>query len=265
MRTLAILTLGLTLAAAPAHAEEREYCPDRPGLGTPACTMAPGRVSVELGLADWTGDGDAEQRRDTFTLGETLLRYGFADHAEVQLGWGGLGFARERDRSSGAIDHRRGGGDLTLALRRNLTHPDGDGLAIAAMPFVTLPVGRSPLGDGDWSAGVQVPASYELSPVWSLGTTSEIDVAADEDGKGRHLAFAEVVGASARLSSSITATAEYEVIVDREPGNRHLEHLSAVSLGWQPGNDVQFDVGANLGLNHAADDMEVYLGVSRRF
>jgi hypothetical protein len=265
MRPAPFALLAALLVSATAHAQDREYCPDRPGLGTPACTMSPGALSVEVGLADWTGDGDAEQRVDTFVTGDALLRYGIARHAEMQLGWAGLGFARERDRSTGEVDHRRGAGDLTLALRRNLAHPDGSGLSAAVMPFVTLPIGSGSLGDGDWSAGMQVPVSYAVSPVWSLATTSEIDAAANEDSHGRHLAFAEIVGASAKLSATLTATVEYEIIVDREPSHHHVEHVSGLSLGWQPASDTQLDLGANLGLDHDAQAAEIYLGVSRRF
>jgi hypothetical protein len=227
--------------------------------------MAPGTVSFELGAAQWTHDADTQQQEDTYTAGEMLLRAGVADHAEVQLGWSGLGFVRTRDRAMRTVSHRTAAGDLTLALRRNLSHPDGSGLSAALMPFATLPVGRTPIGAGDWSAGVLVPLTYAVSENWSLTTTSEVDAAVDEDGSGRHLAFSEVVGAEAKLTSTLTATAEYAIEVDREPGERHLEHISGLSLAWQPTDGLQLDLGANLGLNHHADDAEVYVGVSRRF
>ena len=52
MTRLAILAAALLASAAPAGAEGlRDFCPDRPGLGTPPCTMDPGHFDVELGLA----------------------------------------------------------------------------------------------------------------------------------------------------------------------------------------------------------------------
>jgi hypothetical protein len=262
-----VLALGasFTMLVSPAHAETREYCSDRPGIGTPACTMAPGEGSLEIGLGDWTLDRDSEQRQDTFLIGDGLLRYGIADHAEVQVGWTALGFARSRDRLTGAVEHRSGTGDFKLALRRNLVNPDGSGLSVALMPFVTLPVEREPIGEGDWSAGILVPLSYELTDTWSIATTSEIDAAVDGDGHGRHLAFNEVVGASAKLSDTVSATAEYAITFDRDPLDRHVEHVSGVSLGWLPAQNLQLDLGANLGLDHDADTAEVYFGVSQRF
>lgn len=259
------LLLAFALLPAAARAEERDYCPDRPGIGTPACTMASGRVSLEVGLGDWTLDRTREAREDVFLLGDALLRYGIAGHAEVQAAWTGLGLSRKRDRITGAVEHRSGTGDVTVALRRNFAHPDGSGLALAVMPYVSLPVGGATIGAGDWGAGVLVPLSYALSNRISLATTTEFDAAVDEDRHGRHFAFAEVVGAELALSDTLSATAEYQVTVDRDPLGHSVAHLSGLSLGWKPSDALQLDLGANAGLGHDAPDAEIYLGVSRRF
>lgn len=261
--TFALITLALAPGAA--RAEEREYCPDRPGIGTPACTVPQGRLSVEAGIADWTLDRDQEERQDVIAAADILVRYGIADHAEVQLGWSGLGWSRTRERETGNVDHRSGSGDVTLALRRNLVNPDGSGLSLAVMPYLSVPVGRQPLGAGDWGGGMRVPLSYELSDKWSLVTTAQVEAAVDEDGDGRHLAFGEVVGAAVKIGQSVTATAEYQITKDRDPQGHTLAHLSGLSLGWQPADNLQFDAGANVGLDRDAPDVEAYFGVSRRF
>ncbi|MFT4057886.1 MAG: transporter [Novosphingobium sp.] len=255
----------LCLAAMPsaAWAGERDYCPDRPGISTPACTMAPGEWSVEVGLGDWTLDRSAGQREDVTLLGDTLLRRGIAEHAELQVEWAALGLARTRDEA--VISHATSVGDFTLAVRRNLANPDGSGLSVALMPFVSLPLGHEPVGAGDWAAGLQVPLSYEVSDKVSLVTTTAFEAAVDEDGHGRHFAFDETVGTSLKLDADLTATAEYQFTADRDPQQHHDEHLAGLSLGWQPSDDLQLDLGANAGLDHDAPDMEVYVGVSRRF
>lgn len=255
----------LALLPGAAWAQEREYCPDRPGIGTPACTMAPGKASLEVGLGNWKVNSTAHEREDVFLAGDALLRYGIADHAEVQLGWTALGISRKRDRLTGAVDHRSGTGDVTLALRRNLAHPDGSGFALAVMPYATLPVGREPFGEGDWGAGLKVPVSYELSQAWSLVATTSFDAAVDEDGSGRHFAFDEVVGAQVKLSEAVSVTAEYEITLDRDPASHRTENVGGLSLAWQPTDTLQLDLGTNLALDHHAHDAEVYFGMSRRF
>jgi hypothetical protein len=263
---LRLILLAVMIAApTTAMAQDRDYCPDRPGIGTPACTMEPGRLSLETGLGDWTVSRDSSQREDTVVLGDVLLRMGVADHAEVQVGWKSLGLVRTRDRQSGQIDHRSGTGDMTLALRRNLANPDGSGFSAAVMPFVSLPTGGAAIGAGDWGGGVRIPLSYELSPVVSLEAVPEFDADVDEDRHGRHFKFSDVVGVSVKLAEAVTATAEYQFSAVRETGDHHLEHVSGLSLAWQTSDNFQVDLGANAGLDRDSDDLEVYLGVSRRF
>lgn len=265
MRFLIAAALGAAMLPSVAAAEEREYCPDRPGIAAPACTVPQGTFSLEVGAGDWTLDRNSEEREDVFTTAELLVRYGVAEHAEVQLGWAGFGWSRTRDRATGEVDRRHGSGDIALALRRNLMNPDGSGLSIAVMPYVSLPVGRQPIGAGDWGAGLRVPLSYELSDKWSLVTNTQVDAAVDEDGNGRHLAFGEAVGASLKIGDAVTAMAEYQITADHDPQGHAVAHLSGLSVGWQLADSLQIDGGANLGLDRDAPDAEVYFGISRRF
>lgn len=268
MKAIAIapLLLGVSaVLASPAFAEERAFCPDRPGLDTPACTVEPGRIVAEIGLGDWTHDSDAVSRTDTVLAGDALLRIGLTDSLEGQVGWTMFGHERSRDRTGGALDKTSRVGDVTLALKRNLRHPDGSGVSIALMPYASLPVGRQPIGAGDWGAGLIAPVSVELTDKLSLTASPEIDAAVDADGHGRHLAYGTAAGLGFDIGDHLSTSAEVSLMRDRDPGGHETEALAGLSAGWQPGKDLQFDVGVNLGLNHHSPDREVYFGVSRRF
>lgn len=98
------------LAAGSAHAQQaRDLCADRPGLGTPPCTIDTGRTVVEVGLADLTRMEDGVVRIDTVTAGDLLVRIGLADRIEGQVGWTSYGHRRMRDRVTNAVsfDSRR--------------------------------------------------------------------------------------------------------------------------------------------------------------
>jgi len=262
---LALLAIGLLLPVA-AHAaddQDRDYCPARPGLGSPACTMAPGKVSVEMSIADWTLDKQGSDRTDTVLIGDTSVRLGLTDTVEAQIGWTPIGLVRER--SGGLIDRATRTGDLTLGLKANLHHPDGSGLSIAVQPFVTLPVGRAPVGAGDWGAGLVVPVTYDLSKSVNLEFTPEIDAAVDQDGRGRHLAYSGVVGVGVALSDAVTLTVEEQWIRDEDPSGGTSQDLASLSLAWMARKNLQLDVGAVAGLDHAAPDVELYAGIARRF
>ncbi|MES2055057.1 MAG: transporter [Pseudomonadota bacterium] len=260
-----IAAAAIALLPGIAHAEERDYCPERPGLGTPACTIAPGRVSVETGLVDWTRDEDSSQRSDTILIGDTLVRIGLTDTIEAQVGWTPFGHMRTRDKNSGAIDRANRVGDVSLGFKANLRNPDGSGFAVAVHPFVTLPTGRSPIGAGDWGAGLVVPATYDLSNTLNLAFTPELDAAVDQDGSGRHLAFSGTVGLAVALNHEVTGTIEFQALRDDDPSGATTQTRAGLSLGWMASDALQLDIGGAVGLNHASPDGELYLGISRRF
>lgn len=254
------------LAAAPAAAgQPRDFCPTRPGLGTNACIVDAGHVVAELSAVDWTRTRDGAETEDRTLAGDLLLRLGLGATTELQLGWTPFGVVRTRDRPAGTAATRPRVGDVTLALRRTLASPDGSGLSAAVQPFVTLPVGRRPVGDGDWSAGLVVPLSYELSDAWSVALTSEADAAVDSDGDGRHLAWSAVGGATYRLSDSVSATVEAAARHDDDPAGHRTDWLGALSLAWQPRDGLQLDVEAVAGLDRGAPDVELIAGLARRF
>jgi hypothetical protein len=266
MRHLLALSVVLFAGIGTAMAQDlRPLCPDRPGLGTPACTVDRGHVVAELGGIDWSLEQDGTERIDSWTLGDVLLRYGVTDDLEVQAGWTAFGAVRTRNKITGSITHSASTGDVTLALRRNLSHPDGSGFSAAVMPYATLPSGGATIGAGDWAAGLIVPVSYSLNDTFGIALTPEIDAAVDEDRRGRHLAFGSVIGLSAALTRSISSALEIEAMRDEDPSGSSTEKLASLSFAWQPQDDLQFDAGAVARLNKASPDVELYVGITRRF
>ena len=255
-----------SLAAAPAWAQDlRDYCPERPGLDTPACIVDKGHASVEAGFVDWTHEHDGASRTDTFLIGDTVARLGLTDGIEARVGWTPLGLVREKDRVSGDVRRTSRTGDVYLGVKASLLSPSGDGLSIALLPQATLPAGRRPIGAGDWGAGLLIPGSYELSDAVQLELTPEVDAAVDEDGNGRHLAYGTAAGVGFKLSKAVTITLEGEALRDRDPSGHATTALASFSLGWLPRDDVQFDFGAIAGLNKASPDVELEVGISKRF
>jgi hypothetical protein len=252
-------------AAAPAGAQAlRDFCPDRPGLGTPPCTIDPGHADVEIGLADWTLDQDRGMRSDDLNFGETLVRVGLNHDLEAQIGWTALGVERLRD-PSGSVRRAAGTGDLFLGLKQNLLHPDGSGFSAALLPFVTLPTGTGPLRSGTWGAGLLAPLSYSLPHGVQLSFTAEADAAPDGDGHGRHFAYDGVLGLEVDLTKEAGMTFELAGFRDEDPAGSSERLVGAVSLAWKPRPELQLDAGVVIGLAGQASDLGLSFGISRRF
>lgn len=257
------LALPLLIAAIPAAAQDRDYCPARPGLGEPACTMAPGKVSLEIGAVSWEHSADPGTRTDTVTLADTLIRIGVTDSSEVSIGW--TPFVSERTRDPGGVSTARGGSDVTIAFKQNLSHPDGSGFAIAIEPHVVLPVAGMPGGAGDWSAGVVIPASVDLGHGLALQSTSEADAATDQDRHGRHFALGETIGLGVALTDKLSATGEVQWLRDWDPAGHSSQAYAGLALALSLSDDLQVDTGAVAGLSAASSDVQLYAGIARRF
>ncbi|MFW2830304.1 transporter [Sphingomonas sp. ID0503] len=260
------LILPLLLVASSAQAADRELCADRPGLGTPACTVEPGTFQLELGLADWTREDEGTERTDTLLAGDSLVRIGLDGRTEARIEWTGYGDVRERDRAlHRTIAREDGVGELTLGLRRNLCNPDGRGFSLAVQPSVTLPVGGKAIGAGTWEASLIMPVDVEIGRGMTLSLSPELDAAADEHRNGHHLAYANILGVALDLTNAVTATIEAEAMRDRDPAHHVTEVYAAFSVAWQPANDWQLDAGVVGGLNHNSADVELALGLVRKF
>jgi len=259
--------IAVAVAMVPAAAQGRqgrELCADRSGLGTPPCTVEPGRVVAELGLADWTRDSDATQRTESLEAADLLVRIGLNERTEAQIGWTAFGLQRQRDRLTGDVARTRGAGDLFVAVRANLANPDGSGASIAVMPYATLPTGGEAIGAGDWSAGLLLPMSFDLG-----GVTFELvprgEAAVDADRVGRHLRYGAVTGLSLDLTDQLTAVGELSLHRDDDPSGATSEALTGFSLAWRSNADTQWDAGINLGLDRTSPDVELFAGIVRRF
>jgi hypothetical protein len=256
--------LAMTLAS-PALAEDelRPLCPTRPGLATPPCIVDSDHVLAELGLADWTLDKQAGTRSDTVVTGDLLLRYGLGGSDEFQLGLTSFGTVRTRDANG--ISRMSGVGDLTLAFKHSLAHPSGDGFSAAVQSFLTLPTGGPAIGAGDWGGGFLVPMGMQLSDKVTLELTPEIDAAVNAAGKGRHVALSAVEGVNFSLSSHVSTAFELEEVHDEDPASTQDHALAGLSVAWQPAPSWQLDMGTVVGLDRNSPDLELYVGVARRF
>lgn len=257
-----LLALLLGLTAAPAMAQDRDFCADRPGQGTPACTIGRGQAMVEVGLFAWDHVADPATVENDLTYGDLLLRVGLDDRTELQLGLGGYTAGRSRDRLSGAVNRTRGMGDAAIGLRRSLSGPGG---SIALQGYITLPTGRSGIGAGDWGAGVLLPMGYQLPAGLELDLTPEVDAAVNANGSGRHLTWGGVAGLSHAIGPALSMAGELGIWRDNDPSGHTTDMRGAVSLAWQAGKDWQLDLEADLGLTAAAPRHSLMLGLARRF
>lgn len=257
-----LIALPLLLMAAPAAAQDGDFCADRPGLGIPACTMPKGQVMVELGIAGWDHSADQAAVEDDLAYGDLLVRVGIDDWTELEAGFGGYGTVRTRDRLNGGLSRSHGLGDVSIAVRRSVSGPGGP---VALHVYATLPTGADGIGAGDWGAGALLPINLNLPAGFQLDLMPEVDAAVNASGSGRHLAWGGVIGVVHTLGRNLSAEAEIGAWRDNDPAGHATDLRAALSLAWQAGKNWQVDLEGDAGLSAAAPRHSLLIGMARRF
>lgn len=263
-KTVALIAILLPTAAY-AQDDGPRFCPNRPSLQSSACTTEPGRVQFEFSVADWTLDDNAAERDDTILGGDFLARFGVTPSTELQLAWTPVAYARTRDKATGEITRVARPGDARLAVRQNLRNPDGKGLSFGVEPFVTVPVGRSPVGAGTWGAGAVLPVTYDVSDTVNVGFTGELDAAPDDDGDGRHFQYSGIAATSLAVTKTLSLTIEGELIRNRDPMEHVTQALGGVGMLWKYSKTRAVYAEAIGGLNHDSPDVQLYAGLAALF
>ena len=263
MRIVLTVLAGLAFAGA-ARAEDRGFCADRPGKGSPPCVLDKGRFQAELGGVDAAFARGGGVSVDDVAYGGLELRLGLSSTVEGQLSW--TPYERARTSDHGAVSTLSGAGDLGLALRWSLRNPAGDGLSIALQPYATAPTGAAGLGSDRWQGGMIAPMSIPLSGDWSLSLSPQVETWEDAGGSGRHAGYA-VAGGVGRAVGPVSLGAELWVDRDEDPSGHVTQASFDLTAAWTPKGlvDVQLDASAYVGLNRRTPDLELVLGLAHRY
>ena len=264
-----IMATLLGLAAAAGGADLRDPCFDRPGRLTPACIVDAGHVAVETATVDFTHDKTPTDVTDIFVLANTTVRLGVTQHLELLAAW--TPYIHARTRTFGvpggtAIGHTEGVGDVTLAVKQSLLNPDGKKLSIALQSFVIVPTAKVALGVGSVVEGIIVPISLALPADFALGLSPEVDRVANSGGRGHHVSYT-MIGGISRQFGSVSTGVELAGVHNDDPAGRSTKATADLFAAYIPKAhpNIQLDAATYVGLNHDTPDIEVLIGISKRF
>src|SRR5690606_21255969 len=97
-----------------------------------------------------------------------------------------------------------------------------------------------------------------------LGLMTEVDIVADDDGRGHHAEWVNSITLGRELTERLGAYVEFFSAVSAE---RHTPWIGTVDAGltFAVTSNVQIDAGVNFGVTRAADDLNPFIGLSWRF
>jgi hypothetical protein len=249
-------------AAASAEAPSdglRDFCGQRPGRVTPPCILDAGHAQIEVGLADAVFQHSGGVHQDIYTVGGAELRVGVSRRIELEAAWAPVVINQTRGQP-----RQTGTGDASLTVMAALSDPDKMGVAVSAQAFVTLPTATHGLGAGGFTGGLRLPMAIPLSNGFALGLTPEVDVLRNAGGGGTHAAWIGAAGL-ARSFGPATFGVELWGQVEDEPAGTIRRASADLTAALMIGKALQFDAGANFGLNRQTPGAELYFGISKRF
>jgi hypothetical protein len=256
--------LALLAAAqdvAPARpSDRRELSTDRPDKTESPYTVDAGRFQIEMDVATYTRDRSAGVRTETVSVAPINFKLGLDRATDLQVIVEPYLRRTTTDRRLGTRETTDGFGDVTVRVKRNLWGDDGGQTAFALMPFVKLPTNAGDLGNGKVEFGVIAPLAIALSERIGLGLMTELDVVEDYDARGYRASFIN----SATLGFALTDRLGMYTELFTERGEDWVVTGDA-GVTYALSDYTQIDAGANLGVTRAADDLAVFVGVSRRF
>jgi hypothetical protein len=247
MVVIALLSIG----SASARADDDVPSFDRPGLAFASQTLAHGDWAWEQGLPDVSTDRQ-QGVRTTTCLADSLLRYGFTDSLELQLGADSRGL--QDVRGPDAIHVRdEGGGDARIGLKVALP-VHSETFSAAVLATFAIPVGRVPIGDDGYAKdlGVSMAWSGEGGTSMSL----YVDHHRGRDGTGSLAAIAYGFAVRDGLAGYVEGGFGSGAVHAREAG---------AGLTWMLTPRVQLDASFLRALDRATTDWQSGLGISVYF
>jgi hypothetical protein len=229
---------------------------DRPGQTNGPFTVAPGHLQIETGVISYTYDhGSKLNRADFFSQSE--FRIGLIPDGEIDLVLNPFSWQRQAGASASGF------GDTTLQGKWTVWADASGNAGFGLIPFITFSTAQHGLGNGRAQGGVFFPFETPLPADFSLGFMPGAFAARNPMG-GYHAQIVASVSVSHGLVGELSAFVEFASSIDPHHAS---EWVGTVDFGliYLITPDLQLDAGMNVGVTHAAPDVNPFLGLSVRF
>jgi hypothetical protein len=202
------------------------------------------------------------QRFEAWAIAPMNLKIGLLNRLDAQLLLETYNLLYERE--DGDRVTRRGFGDTTLRLKYNFWGNDGGRTAFAATPYVKFPTSQDGIGNRGVEGGLILPLAVELPSAFYLGVTTRFDAVRDEDESGYHAEFVNSVAFGHDLFGSLFGYIEFFSAVSAE---HDADWIGTFDTGviYEFTENMQLNVGVNIGVTHSADDWNAFVGLAWRF
>ncbi|MEW6055918.1 MAG: transporter, partial [Bdellovibrionota bacterium] len=236
----------------------RELSTDRPDKTESPFSVDAGRFQVETDLISFF----TEAKRTTFLLNNMNAKVGITSSIDLQMIFETFKIQNLDENDSKST--RRGIGDTTLRVKYNLVGNDEGEFGFGLMPFVKLPTASRDLGNRKFEGGLALPFSQELGLNFDLGWMIQWNYQKNEQSSEYHNRYASMAALSREIGiKDLSMYLEFFNQFSEGPGSSWLVTADG-GFTYLFSPNLQFDIGANIGITAPADDLNLFSGVSFR-
>jgi hypothetical protein len=244
------------------ESEMRELSTDRPDKTESPYTVDAGHFQIEADLMIISSDKTATETRTTTTsFFVPNLKVGLTNAIDLQAIVSPS--VSQRIESPNGTSRTYGQGDTLIRVKFNIFGNDGGDAALGVMPFVQLPSHTNDLGSKRIEGGVIFPVAISLPANWDLGTMAQFNWAKNADDDHMHGEYIATLTVGHDIWGDIAGYLEFFSQHSDEKGADWVATFdTGLTYGATP--NVQLDMGVNVGVTEAADDLNPFVGISAR-
>jgi hypothetical protein len=248
----------------------REFSTDRPDLTEGPFTIDPGRVQTETDIFNYSRSRRDEEgtRTETFLFGATTVRIGLTKDTELGLVLQPLNAVRTRMIDPARTSWSAGPDVLQVRPKINLfgndTYKDPGAVALGVVPFVNIPTFRNGVGAEHVEGGVALPVSYKVSDKVDIGAMTQIEFVKNDGRPGYHAEYVNSALVTYQIDSKWSTYMEFYTRFGNEGPFGGIVIVGGGFL-YKIKDNLQLDFGVNFGVTRAADAINPFIGISKRY
>jgi hypothetical protein len=239
----------------------RAFNPNRPSVTEGPFTIDAGHFQVEMSFVEYTYDYDHGVRTDDFSVAPTELRVGVLNNLECDFIINP--YLNQSMHGGGASSRLSGFGDTTVRATWNAWGNDGGTTAFAVIGLLTFPTASDGLSNHHLQGGVILPFAINLPADFVLEAMAEFDIDRNAANTGYGLDLLQTVNLSHAIIGNLAGYVEYAGTAPIDTGHTYVAYFDT-GLTYLLRENVQIDLGINIGLSGRANDLVVVTGLAFR-
>lgn len=244
----------------PADHSQRPMSTDRPDTTESAYTVPPKMFQLEASFVDFSRDRrGAPARSKQWLFGQLNLKRGVGTNTDLQVVLNSHSVASVGDGADRA--NSNGFGDVTLRVKQNILGNDFGQLAMAIMPYLSIPT-HTAVSERRWAGGLILPIAIALPNDWSLGIMSQFDFIGRSKTDDGQFQWLQSITTGIPVTETISTYFEMVVVASQKA---RIQWSGNAGVNLQVLENLVFDVGCRVGINRAAPDLGLFSGFSVRF